>query len=147
MTASGEPHERGDERGEMEATPGALEALRQTRAWVKFLGVVSIVGACFAGLMLLVGAVVVAAKGPVAALYVLEGAVVLVVAVWYAIYWMGYSGSLRQLSETGEASREALDDALVKQRRLWVFQGILCIVLIVLFLLVLPLGWFLLGLR
>lgn len=119
------------EPASIEVTDGALEALWQTHSWVKFLGIVSIVFACFAGLMLLIGASMLAGKGAAGEVMFVEGIVLLVVTVLYAVYWMGYSNSLKRLLNRDEVTPELLEDALVKQRRLWVYQGVLAIVFFV----------------
>lgn len=116
----------------LEVTQAAMDALKKTRGWVKFLGIVSIVMACFAALMLLIGAVALATKGLAGVVMVIEAAVILAAAVLYAIYWLGYSTSLKRLDDSGASIDEALDEALVRQHRLWMYQGILLVVVIVL---------------
>ncbi|MGH8162482.1 MAG: hypothetical protein ACRESR_10180 [Gammaproteobacteria bacterium] len=111
-------------------TDNALRALEKTRGWVRFLGIVSVVIACLFGLVFLTGLGVLAAVGMVGILPVIEGAVVVAIAVLYAVYWLKYSRALKRLSETDGNLEEALEDAFVRQRRLWTFQGVLFIVLI-----------------
>jgi len=118
-------------RGCIEVTEGALQALEKTRGWVKFLGVVSVIGACFAGLFLLIGLVVLATRGVVGIGVVVEAAIFLVVAILFSVFWLRYSKSLKRLSTTEGSLDDALVQAFSSQKKLWTLQGVLLIIALV----------------
>jgi hypothetical protein len=120
-----------EELQSIQVPDGAIRALEKTRGWVSFLGIVSIIGACFFGLMLLIGLGLLAARGMAGIPLVIEGAILVTITILYAIYWMSYSRSLKQLS-TEEGLDRALEEAFVRQRRLWTFQGVLFIIIVAL---------------
>lgn len=117
-------------------TDGALQALAKTRGWVNFLGIISIIGACFAGLAILGGLIALAAQGLAGVTMIVEGAVLAIVMILFAVYWLRYAKSLKRLSTMDGPLDAALEEAFVNQRRLWTFQGVLLILVIVVELLV-----------
>ncbi|MDN5851214.1 MAG: hypothetical protein L0H63_16515 [Nitrococcus sp.] len=105
--------------------------MQKTQSWVQFLGIASIVIACLAGLALVIGALALPPGSKMFNKLVIGGIVIFVVSVLYAIFWLKYSGALKRLSDDGSVTREALDGALTQQRRLWLFQGILFIFVLI----------------
>lgn len=125
---------RGNEElsGSISVTEGAIRALDKTRAWVLFLGVMGVIGAVFFALFLLAGIGLLALRGWVGLPLVIEGAVFLVLAGLFATFWFGYSGALQKIAQAGENTAAALDEAFVRQHRLWVLQGVIVLLLVVL---------------
>ncbi len=124
-------------------TEGALRALAKTRSWIHFLGVLGVIGACLFGLMFLIGIVMMATRGLAGLPLVIEGVILFAIAIFYALYWLRYSRALKRLSAAAGGLDAALEAAFVHQRRLWMFQGVLFIIVIVLAILaalVLPLA-------
>lgn len=120
----------GESPGEVPAD--ILEAMRQTRPWVLFLGVM---GFLSVGLMVLLGLGVLAmggvkgmpGGGALGLVYIVLGALYVVPALYLWRYGSRI-GSLVQLP-----SMDALRDALVLQKSFWRFIGITVVVVMVVY--------------
>lgn len=117
-----------------EVSDEIVEAMRQTRPWVLFLGVLGFISV---GLMVLLGFGVMAMGGvkgmPSGALgivYIILGAVYVIPSL-YLWRFGSRIGTLVQFRST-----TSLRDALVQQKSFWRFVGILSAVLIVVYVLV-----------
>lgn len=122
----------------------ALDSLRATRPWVKFL---AIVGFIFTGLMILiglifalVGAAMPAQAGLPANFGRVFGIAYLVLAFLYlmpCLYLIRYARAIEAIPGTGQA---AFEDALKNQKSFWKFMGIMMIVLLCLYVLFIIFG-------
>jgi len=126
------------------APPNALESLRRTRPWVLFLGVMSIVGAVFSGLYVLLGLIgslaaaglhaagahagANAMVGPMMGFVLVYGGVMLTVTILAAVWLLRYAGAIQTLTRAPETGEQALERALVTQRKLWIMLGVVAIV-------------------
>lgn len=120
--------------GDGEVPPEIVEAMRQTRPWVLFLGVL---GFLSVGLMALLGLGVMVANpkgmpggGALGLVYILLG----VLYVVPALYLWRYGGRIGTLVQF--PSMDALRDALVQQKSFWRFSGIMVAVLMGIYFLV-----------
>ncbi|MGH8226070.1 MAG: hypothetical protein ACRER1_07975 [Gammaproteobacteria bacterium] len=113
-------------------TDGALLALRKTGSWVLFLGVISIIAAVFGGIMVLASPFVLHKAPASGFLYLIEGGILLVAAILFAVWLLGYSGALRRVAQGAEATNAALERALLKQRNLWIGTGVVMIIVVLL---------------
>ena len=118
-----------------------IDKLRQTQPWLRFLGILTMVGAVFMGL----GGTVTALFGGLAAagllqtepanpIYLLLGLLYVVLAMVYlfpALHLIRSAKAIRGL--TADSDEAAVADALESQRRFWKFAGITTIVFLVLY--------------
>lgn len=121
-------------------TAGALSALRKTRPWVFFLGIMCTIGAVLIALDALANLVMLFAAsnltasgrntaGPVFTtsmlgimlVYVLVVCGVLVLA---AVWLFQYAGAIRGATDGSQGAQGSLDRALGAQRKLWALMGI-----------------------
>jgi hypothetical protein len=118
--------------GDGQVTPAVLDAMRQTRPWVLFLGILGFIGAGFMVLgglaMLVAGSAMGGAEvGAVAALYI----VLAVVYIFPSLYLYRYASSIKMLL-TGYGVH-ALEEALTHQKSFWKLVGIVTAVSMVLY--------------
>ncbi|MGH8274128.1 MAG: hypothetical protein ACRES9_07745 [Gammaproteobacteria bacterium] len=125
-------HNGDDSSASIPVTEGALRALEKTRSWVLFLGIMSVIGAVLFGLSLLIGTWLLTTHGSAGIIVVVEGAIFIPLAVLLAVFWLRYSGALKKVSSGDEPSAAVLDDAFVRQRRLWILQGVVLVILVLL---------------
>lgn len=111
-------------------TAGALRALQKTRGWVRFLGVIAVIGAVFCGIGLLAAIALLASKGLAGLPLLIETAIFLAITILLAVFWLKYSGALKNMSDNNENLAATLDEALVRQRKLWALQGVVLAVLL-----------------
>ena len=109
-------------------TSGALAALKKTRGWVLFLGVLSVIGAVLLGIMVLAGLFMLRVNLLVGLIWLIEGGIFLVVCILYAAWLLGYAGTLRGITGENDAANAALQLALIHQKRLWTLTGIILLV-------------------
>jgi|GEM_PF-3021238 len=123
--------------------PDALASLRGTRPWVLFLGVMSVIGAVLCGLYVLLaligslaalglhagggGTGAAAMMGPMMAFGLVYGGLMLAVMILAAMWLLRYAGELQALGDAPEAAAQALERALVTQRRLWILLAVVAI--------------------
>jgi hypothetical protein len=81
-----------------------------------------------------VGIGLVAFKGMTALplLILFQALIALVIAIVFAVFWLRYSGALKNVGPEGGHIDTTVEDALVRQRKLWIAQGVTFIVLLVL---------------
>lgn len=105
----------------------ALGALNRTRPWMYLIGIFSIVLACLS-LLAVVGGLIGLGINPERAHEILRrGIVALVVCVPSAIVQLGYAQALSRINEsTGADLGEAVELACVRQRNLWIVNGLTC---------------------
>ncbi len=113
-------------------TDGALLALRKTRFWVLFLGVIGVILAVIGGIMILAALLALHRNMHAGVLLISEGVIFMAVFILLAVWQLGYSGALRQIEGDTEAANAALERALLKQRSLWRLLGVIMIVVLVL---------------
>jgi hypothetical protein len=125
-----EPDEPENIHDSIPLTDGALRALMKTRGWVLFLGVVAIIGAIVSAFMMLVAIGVLAKEGLIGVQLLVIFAVYLVIAAFLAVFWLRYSGALKKISSQDDNLDAALEEVLVRQRRLWALQALVLSVLV-----------------
>lgn len=126
----------------------ALAALKKTRPWVKFLGIMSIIAAVLVGLDVLINGIGLLAVGmlrptggnalvnPIfyAAALVMFLFEAFLFVLW-AIFQLRYSGAIRRLLEPGadgDSADAKFESAIIAQRNLWIMMGGVMLVLITL---------------
>jgi hypothetical protein len=116
-------------------TPGIVDALRKTRPWVLFMGIMILLGC---GLMVLGGIAMMAIGGlfgeaaPFSGLAL--GLVYLVMAALYlypAIRLLRYASAIRTIDGPNQAG--AIEDALVHQQAFWRFVGLVTVAILALY--------------
>lgn len=122
----------------------ALDSLKATRPWVKFL---AIMGFIFTGLMILiglifglVGAALPAESGISGSFGRVLGIAYLVLAILYlmpCLYLIRYARAIQAIPGTGQA---AFEDALKNQKSFWKFMGIMMVVVLCLYVLFIIFG-------
>jgi hypothetical protein len=119
-------------------TESMLDAMRGTKGWVLFIGVLLFVGAAFMVLasiaMIAGGAFMGAAMGaPQGATVALSGIYVVsaVIYIFLGLYLTRYSSAIGRLLTGGQAAD--LEDALQQQRKFWKLSGVLAVLFIVVF--------------
>lgn len=121
-----------------EVTDGVLDQLRRTRGWVKFLGILAFIGA---GLILLIGLVMISGGGALASMaedsstaysvgYMAGMGLYYIVLAFFYIYpgvklWK-YGKRIDQLMQ--DRASLTLEAALNEQRSLWKYIGVLSII-------------------
>jgi hypothetical protein len=124
------------------ASPGAVSeatilALRQTRPWVMFLGILAFIGSAFMLLasLLMIGVALVAGGGSAEkGMQALLGVIYLPLAVLYiypGIKLWTYGSSIGRLMNSGAVAD--LEAALGQQKSFWKFSGIAAIVVMALY--------------
>lgn len=113
-------------------TEGALLALRKTRFWMLFLGVVGVILAVIGGVMILAALLALHKNPQAGALLMTEGAILMVIFILFSVWQLGYSGALRRVTDDAETANAAIERALIKQRNLWVTMGVIMIVVVML---------------
>jgi hypothetical protein len=127
-TVAAPPHASG------EASPGSMEALKQTRPWVLFLAILGLIGAGLAVLgSVAVVAVATLAPGPEQISPAL-GLIYLVLVPLYvlpSVKLLKYSAAITKLMASG--GLEELERALLEQKGFWKLVGIMVIMTIALY--------------
>ena len=134
--AAGYPQQQGlsyesPSHGVVPATPRALDMLRQTKPWVRFLSVLMIIAICFGALGLLISLAAISQvsnSGGVAATYTIVMGLVLMLYIVPTIFLSRYASRIGDLlHRRGPADLEA---ALEAQKSFWKFVGIFTLVLL-----------------
>ncbi|MGH8428140.1 MAG: hypothetical protein ACRES7_09195 [Gammaproteobacteria bacterium] len=107
---------------------GALAAMRKTRGWVLFLGVLCVIAAVLLGIMVLAGLFMLRVNLLFGLVWLIEGGIFLVVSLLYAVWLIGYAGALRRANGENDAANAALELALILQKRLWTLTGVILLV-------------------
>ena len=114
-------------------TPGMVEALKKTRPWALFVGIMALLGCglmvVLALVMTVVGSSMPAEASPFPG--VVLGLLYLVLAALYiypAIRLLRFAAAIKRIG--GVDSARAIEDALVQQLGFWRFVGIIMIVMI-----------------
>lgn len=122
-------------------TSESRDALRKTRPWVLFLGIMSIIGAVLIGLDARLSGLAVAglsaadqmtAAGVAARnmymVFIATFAFEILIFVLFAIFHLRYAGAIRRSLAAAGSGQTALDEALAAQRNFWVLMGIVMLV-------------------
>lgn len=104
----------------------ALDALNRTRPWMYLLGVFSVILTCF-GLLAVTGGLIGLGINPARAHQILGGGIALVVVCGpSAVVQLGYALALSRLGEaSGPDQGTAVELACVRQRNLWIVNGLI----------------------
>lgn len=103
----------------------ALAALDKTRPWMYLIGICSILGSFLALLAVIGGIIGISANPERARLIMALGIGALVVSLPSAIVQMGYALALSRVNEaSGSELAAAVELACVRQRNLWVVNGL-----------------------
>lgn len=119
----------------------ALGALRRTRPWLYVLGILSCLGVGL-GLILLVAGLLGLHVNSVQSSYLIGAAVgLLLIAVPTAVTQLGYATALSRVEEAAPVNLpQAVEEACVRQRNLWVVNAFTVGLLVVMTVLQLVLG-------
>lgn len=123
-------------------TPGMVQALGQTKPWVRFISILGFVGAGFmvlgaAGLMITAIAGGMGRRGPLGGMEAGVGVMYLLFALLYvppSVFLFRYASAIGRILPGNEA--EGIERALVAQKSFWRFVGIMALVIIVLYVLI-----------
>lgn len=123
-----------------EFTRGTIDALRQTRPWVIFLGVLGFIGVGLMALIGLFGLLSLAAGG-------IRNSQALILVVYLPVALLYFFPSLfltRYGARIGgfvrDPSHRGLEAALTTQKSFWKFVGILTLVILLLYVALIPIG-------
>ncbi len=115
--------------GTGEVSPGVMEALKDTRPWVRFMAILTFV---MTGLMMIGGLGIAAlgrTGGPAFNLGLAIGYILMAfLYVFPGIYMYRYGTAIGHLQEGGGVP--ALEDAMRQQRSFWRFVGIMALVVV-----------------
>lgn len=122
--------------GPIEATERAIDMLRQTRPWVRFLSILMFIGTGL--LLLMIVIMILAGRSRGGGVTVAGQTLIILLSVLFylppAIYLNRYAGRLADLMHYRRAMD--LEAALSAQKSFWKFMGILTLVIIILYALI-----------
>lgn len=121
-------------------TPNMIEALDQTKPWVRFLSILGFVGVALmvaGSLFFMVAGGIMAQRGPLAGQGLVLGMVYLVMALVYffpVLFLFRYASAIASIRGGDEVA--GVERALHAQKSFWRFVGILALIVLVLYVLI-----------